>query len=226
MIKEYHFRFNDLTIDQKEITAVLGYPDEMLPEPFDQYLQEVLSEAHNFMDISATYRIIDDIKVDRKGGKLYAENMEFEVGNIVCHELKGSEKLAFFISTAGKSISNKSIELLSGENPVLGYVYNVLGNSIAEAACERMQQHLKESIKIEGFNITNRYSPGYCQWDVADQHKIFSLFGEDPCGVKLTPSALMNPVKSISGVIGLGADVKYRNYMCALCKSENCVYKR
>ncbi|MGM0376828.1 MAG: vitamin B12 dependent-methionine synthase activation domain-containing protein [Bacteroidota bacterium] len=182
----------------------MGYPDEVLPEPFDHYLQEALNEAHCLNDIRATYRIIDDITADNEGKKILAENTDFKVGKIIYHELKGSEKLAFFISTAGESISRKSAEFLRGENPVLGYVYDVLGSFIAEAACDRMQQHLKEDIKEEGFNITNRYSPGYCQWDVADQHKIFSLFEEDPCGVTLTSSALMNPVKSISGVIGLG----------------------
>ncbi|MCK7538940.1 MAG: hypothetical protein MZV63_52410 [Marinilabiliales bacterium] len=47
--------------------------------------------------------------------------------------------------------------------------------------------------------ITNRFSPGYCGWDVAEQHKLFSFFKDNFCGITLTESALMNPVKSVSG---------------------------
>jgi len=89
-----------------------------------------------------------------------------------------------------------------------------------------MQSHTtksKEDIKEENVNSTNRYSPGYCQWDVGDKHKILSLSGEDPCGRKLKSSALMNPVKSISGLIGLGVDVKYRYYVCVRYKSKHFV---
>ena len=74
--------------------------------------------------------------------------------------------------------------------------------------------------------LTNRYSPGYCHWDVADQRKLFSLFPSAPCGVTLTSSLLMNPVKSISGVIGIGKSVGYRDYPCALCLSNHCIYRK
>jgi cobalamin-dependent methionine synthase I len=116
--------------------------------------------------------------------------------------------------------------MLKGENPVLGYVYDVLGSAIAEAAGDQIESFLKKEVAPEGEKITNRYSPGYCNWNVADQHKLFSLLGNSPCGVTLTESALMHPVKSISGVIGIGPTVKYRDYQCTLCLSENCVYRR
>lgn len=74
--------------------------------------------------------------------------------------------------------------------------------------------------------ITNRFSPGYCHWNVSDQHKLFSLFDEAPRGVTLTDSALMNPVKSISGVIGICENVKYKDYHCRLCKSKDCTYRK
>jgi len=35
---------------------------------------------------------------------------------------------------------------------------------------------------------------------------------------------LMNPIKSVSGLIGIGRDVKYSPYQCNLCDSKNCIY--
>jgi hypothetical protein len=114
---------------------------------------------------------------------------------------------------------------LQGEDPAKGYIYDQVGIFITEAAGERMLQLIQEELP-EGSKTTNRYSPGYCHWEVADQHQLFSLFPQAPCGVTLTASALMTPVKSISGVIGIGRSVTYREYPCALCLSVNCVYRR
>ena len=58
----------------------------------------------------------------------------------------------------------------------------------------------------------------------SSQLLLFSLFGNFPCGVTLTPSALMNPVKSISGIICIGR-VTFRDYQCSLCHQKNCVYR-
>ena len=226
MIRQFNFSFDELTIDQKEIRKVLGYDGVSLPSPFDDYLKEAINYASKLLDIRATYRLVEEAFVDKTKSLLLTAGNEFKIGKTVCNELKGSERLAFFVCSAGKSISEKSALLLRGEDPVLGYVYDVLGTAIVEAAGDLMQSHLKQEIEKEGKKITNRYSPGYCQRNVSDQHKLFSLFQDSPCGVSLTASALMFPVKSITGVIGIGRDVKYREYQCTLCFNENCVYKR
>jgi hypothetical protein len=89
-----------------------------------------------------------------------------------------------------------------------------------------MQARLEADIRKLGQTLTNRYSPGYCQWPVTDQRKLFRLFKGSPCGVILTDSALMNPIKSISGLIGVGANVQYREYQCDLCNIKKCLYQK
>ena len=76
-----------------------------------------------------------------------------------------------------------------------------------------------------GLKITNRYSPGYCGWDTREQHKLFSLLPENSCGIRLTESALMLPIKSVSGFIGVGANVRFNPYTCKMCDAEFCVYR-
>jgi hypothetical protein len=84
---------------------------------------------------------------------------------------------------------------------------------------------LKEEMERNSLNITNRYSPGYCGWKVAEQQKLFKMFPADFCNISLTESMMMDPVKSISGIIGVGKDVIYNPYTCNLCNSSNCLYK-
>ncbi|MFZ0283319.1 MAG: vitamin B12 dependent-methionine synthase activation domain-containing protein, partial [Bacteroidales bacterium] len=59
-----------------------------------------------------------------------------------------------------------------------------------------------------------------------EQHKLFQLIPKNYCGISLTPSALMDPMKSISGFIGIGADVRYNAYTCNLCDMKDCIYRK
>ena len=36
----------------------------------------------------------------------------------------------------------------------------------------------------------------------------------------------MDPIKSISGIIGIGKDVNYYPYTCRMCDMEDCIYRR
>jgi cobalamin-dependent methionine synthase I len=128
--------------------------------------------------------------------------------------------------TAGKEISELSKTLLKGDDPVKGYIFDVLGSVTVEAAIDKIQQEISKMALLNGQFITNRYSPGYCQWSVGDQHKLFSFFPQNCCGISLTDSALMRPIKSVSGIIGMGKEVKYRKYTCNLCNFTECFYRK
>ncbi len=223
MIKEFSFRFDELVIDRKPIEETLGFFDG-LPEPFDTYLEEVYEFSKGLTDIRATYKLSDEVVID-ENQNFITEGKKFQLGHRIQKEIKGSKRVAFFVCTAGKSISEKSQSLMFGEDPSLGYVYDVMGSFIVEAAGDKMQKILQDEVAKNGDKITNRYSPGYCEWPVDDQPKLFSHFPPNVCGVSLTASHLMHPVKSTSGIIGIGKDVRFRDYVCALCNNTDCIYR-
>ena len=100
-----------------------------------------------------------------------------------------------------------------------------MGSEIVESAMDSIQFSLEEELKSHGLYITNRYSPGYCGWNVADQQKLFTFFPKNFCDIKLSDTSLMYPIKSISGIIGIGKEVKKDNYPCKLCDDKNCIYR-
>ncbi|MBN2684192.1 MAG: hypothetical protein JXR40_02835, partial [Pontiellaceae bacterium] len=77
----------------------------------------------------------------------------------------------------------------------------------------------------EGLGVTNRFSPGYCGWEVKEQHALFRLLPEKFCGVQLQDSAFMQPRKSISAIIGIGKGLEQADYVCEICDSAHCVYR-
>ena len=225
-MKEFRFKFDELQIRQEEIKSLLGYRDVPLPAPFDDYVQKALHDAKDLTDIRGAYHITDDAVIDYEKYRILTGEQELRIGKAVCFELRGAERLAFFICTAGKTICEKSTQLLQGDHPVMGYIYDVLGSIITEAATVKMQSYLQDETELNGDRLTNRYSPGSCQWSVNEQHKLFSFFPDNVCGISLTHSSLMHPVKSVSGVIGIGKNVKYRTNVCTLCPSKNCIYRK
>lgn len=225
MIHEVTYPFHELTIDRGYLSEMLGFPDSVLPEPFDNYVEEAIQKAEALCDIRGAFYFSASGGFSPDQSKLIVDGVEFEIGKTIAKEFRNAETFALFICTAGEKISQHSQDLLTGENPVLGYVFDILGSMIVETAMDRMQTEISRMAGAKSLKITNRYSPGYCKWSVADQHKLFSFFPEKCCGITLSESALMHPIKSVSGVIGVGTDVIYREYTCDLCNMVECFHR-
>jgi len=157
----------------------------------------------------------------------------FSPGRVILAQLKGSEALAWFVATAGESFEAYQQRLMQEGDMVKVYLANEIGSMIAEKTADCMEEALQEQLSPKGLGRTNRFSPGYCGWHVREQQELFTLFGGStagnmitgPCGVRLTESCLMVPIKSVSGVIGIGHNVKKHDYSCGLCGLETC-YRR
>jgi len=149
----------------------------------------------------------------------------FDMGKIILRQLRGSEAYAFFICTSGVEFEAYQQRLMKEGDMVRVFIADALGSVIAEKTADLMEQYLQESIDKLGWLHTNRFSPGYCGWHVSQQQLLFPLFEGHTCGVRLTDSSLMVPIKSVSGIIGLGKEVRRLDYTCGLCDFKQC-YKR
>jgi hypothetical protein len=225
MIHTVSYSFSELTLDISYLSTMLGFPDGDLPEPFDQYVSEAIQEAESLCDIRGAFCFPEKSEFIANNSMILVDGVEFGIGKTIAKELRNATSVALFICTAGKGISRRSQELLTGKNPVLGYVFDVLGSMIVETATDGLQKEISRIADSEDLLITNRYSPGYCKWSVADQHTLFSFFPPNCCGISLTESALMYPIKSVSGMIGLGKEVKFREYTCDLCSQIECFHR-
>ncbi|OFX32912.1 MAG: hypothetical protein A2W90_01915 [Bacteroidetes bacterium GWF2_42_66] len=225
MIHNYQFNFQELDISKNEISELLGFNGEEMPEPFGSYLEEACQDAARLCDIRGAVYISENIEFISNNSAFTIDGQFFDAGKLISRQLKKATSLALFICTAGEGISKKSQALLHGDDPAKGYVYDVLGSITVETAMDKIQRQLREELSATGEKLTNRYSPGYCDWSVAHQHKLFSFFPENHCGISVNSSALMHPIKSVSGVIGIGKEVKFNKYHCEMCTSETCIYR-
>jgi hypothetical protein len=224
--RTFQFDFKDLQLDVVQVESVMGYKQGESQETISELISEVLKEAESVCKIKAEYRIFNNIEFNDVEKTVSIESQSFNIKKIVFGQIKKSESAALFLCTAGEEIGIMSRKSMKQSDFLRGYIYDVVGSEIVEAAADLMQNDLEKTMSGSGKKISNRFSPGYCGWDVAEQHKLFQLMPYNYCGIKLTPSALMDPVKSVSGIIGIGENVKRNPYNCSFCDMKDCIFRR
>jgi hypothetical protein len=221
----FTLNFSGLKLTKENLRTAMGYSeDKVYPIP-DEYMEEVFYSANDLCEIKGGYIIINNPVFNKDDFSLEFHGLSLQIGKIIFQQIINSSQVAIFICTAGNKIHDMSREFMKNDDMLKGYVYDLFGSLVVESAMDIIQENLANKLLSSGLKITNRYSPGYCGWNIAEQKKLFSILPESFCGVSLTDSCLMIPIKSISGLIGIGENVGYSSYTCNLCDSENCLYR-
>lgn len=205
-------RYEDLGISLSELYEQMGYEQAVPDEATVKETDMIIAEVKGFLRPRFSFFVQRELP-------------DFAIGKIIERQLKGAEAYAFFICTAGVEYEAFQERLKKEGDMVRVFIADALGSVIAEKAADQMELSLQENIDKLGWHHTNRFSPGYCGWHVSQQQLLFPLFKGETCGVKLTESSLMLPIKSVSGIIGLGPNVRHLDYTCGLCDFKQC-YKR
>ncbi len=211
-------------ISRAEIYAVLGVSAEV-QAMVDEYIDEVFMNGRELLQITGGYLIAEDVETNIKLKQILVNRIPFSIKNNIFQQLKASEKIAVFACTIGDAVFEKSRTLMKNNEMLHGYIYDIYGSLAVENAMEQVQNNLKLEMAVIGSGISNRYSPGYCGWNVAEQKKLFSLLPPGFCGISLSDSCLMQPIKSISGFIGIGPEIHQKAYTCEVCDSSQCLYR-
>lgn len=210
----------------KEITyADLGVRIEDVYEAMDFHgssddsvcgeVQSMLDDISHWLKPRFAFTVVRDIPFTND-----------DMGRIVTRQLRGSVAYALFVCTAGVDYQSFMERLTDEGDMVRLYIAHSIGSVLAERCADMMEQALQATIDKLGWHRTNRFSPGYCGWHVSQQQILFPLLEGHNTGVMLTPSSLMMPIKSVSGIIGLGPDVRYLEYTCGLCDKKDCYKKK
>ena len=151
-------------------------------------------------------------------------------GNSIIKHLDGCEKVICMAATVGAAIEqeiNKKFE--RGE-----YLSSVLLDAAATAAVEQaadlMEKNFTAKFSKEGYKMRWRFSPGYGDWNLTAQEKLFKISGAEQIGICLTSAMMLEPRKSITAVIGLerkGQGIRDKGQgNCAACDKFDCPIRK
>ena len=226
MIREFQYTFEDLEILPKDIAELLGFSINAIPDPFPKLIESALNEAPGLCEIRAGFKYFDHVEINLTQQNIIIDNQIFTPNKIIFTQIKNASSIAIFICTAGKEISNWSKQLAVTGDDLSSFIFDVIGSLAAEKAREKLEIDLKKDINTLGLNISDAYSPGYCDWSLSEQQNLFALLPLNFCGITLTEALLMYPVKSVSGLIGVGKSMKQKGYQCNWCNDVNCLYSK
>ena len=220
-MNNYRIPFPELSLSQEDVLLEMGYKD-IPPEP---YLTDAIQELWPILESEVTAECAFTIEEGAfMENAVVISDIELNTGSTITMLLENSIQFAVFAATAGKRFE-EIINSVKKEGDMLKiYLMDITGSCIAEKAGERMEEFLEK--KIGNHMHTNRFSPGYCGWPLTEQRKIFKLLGGNPCDISLSEVCLMKPIKSISGVIGIGENVSRKLYACQYCELETCYKKK
>jgi hypothetical protein len=215
-------------VDRREVLRYLGYPARAAPPWLDPLLDRWIGEAKRRSQPRAAYAVFPIVAMGPRHLALQGPLGTVEFAGAIGEFLGVSRQVAAFVATAGSGPEQLASQLLHDHQPLPALIVNAVGSERAEAAEAVVLEQLRTVTPTTRLAPTLPYSPGYCGMALAEQSKLFSLFADQPIGVSLTADWLMNPLKSVSGLIGLGSpdEVQYHGSPCDRCDIQRCAMRR
>jgi len=141
---------------------------------------------------------------------------------LVAEKLRPDTTVVGTVTTCGRALYDLSVSYAS--DPLLREVAENICLAYMRRASIALHEYIREN--IYGGDKFSVLSPGsLSSWDITGQVPLFALLGEgaDIAGVELTPSYLMIPYKSASG-LSFPTDSPFES--CMRCPRKNCPNRR
>jgi hypothetical protein len=209
-------------VNRRSVLAEIGYGGAPATAHVEELIDRLLCEVSRYWSAMAGFSLVK-VSCDSAGRHGFtAANTFFSTGRTIAEALLGADTAALFVASAGPGIDAWATKATRGGDLLGAYGIDTIGTVIAEAAADFVGSKVAAWAADSGSKTTNRYSPGYCGWQVTEQRELFALLPPGFCGVNLTDSCMMIPRKSVSGVIGIGPGVVRKPYGCAVCTDAHC----
>jgi hypothetical protein len=215
-----------LAIDRDEVLRFQGYkagidiPSADVLALFD----ESLALGHALMTPRVALRAH---RVIRDGDRLSAGGVTLTIPRI--EERWGAiDEITAGVCTIGDALERRASELWEARELPLAMMLDSVGSGAVESLAEYVNDQLCGEGIGRGVKVTNRVSPGYGGWDVAEQALLWRLCPGDAVGVILNDTSFMTPTKTITILVGAGAGARVDDYFsqCARCWMRDCAYRR
>lgn len=208
--------------DVSEALRYLGIPHptgELRREA--ERMADELSDAiqpRYFYQMENVERLPDRVRLRRTGLDL--------AGSTALGMLAGCDRAVLLACTLGARFDAKLLAI-QARDMAKAVIYDALGSAFVEAGCDQAERDI--AARFPDLFLTDRFSPGYGDLPLDIQPALCAALDTGRrLGVTVTPSLLMNPVKSVTAVIGLSDTPQpARVRGCGACNlRETCQFRK
>jgi len=221
------FKLEDILPSQVDVLIQQGFKAGMeIPERISALFEDSLKL---FKENAKPEGIIAEVS-NNDFAHIYQGEGKNDFDNPLLRIYPKADYLALFAVTMGAEVSKKVETLFQINDFPVGYMLDTIASLSADSAVEGYEKKYMQSLAKKNYDIKeNRvlaYSPGYCGWHVSGQKKLFEYLKPEKIGITLNDSFLMNPLKSVSGVLIAGEKKIHifpiNFYFCQNCKTKTC----
>ena len=213
--------------DVPSILKAQGIPDPQRVEPRTRSLAEA---AQTLFSLSAA-PVGVTVEISREEFALiYSGEGSNAAGNPLDEIIPEAVSFALFAVTVGEKVSQEITDLFAENDFAAGAMLDAAASVGADQAADAIERCREDRWSSSGLiddrTAVMRFSPGYCGWHVSGQRKLFDRLRPEQIGIYLNDSYLMQPLKSVSGVI-VAAPSEVFNIddtysFCSDCSTHSC----
>ena len=186
--------------------------------------ENAVEEARSLVSPVVIYKELDVVKfqhntITLSGGSTLS-------GGLVGSRLAGSRRVALVACSISDRLRQQVSQLMDN-NIVRGLALDGAGNAAVESLAHSICLWLETRAAAEGWEATNPLNPGMVGWSVEEgQQQIFDSLRGESDEITLNESFLMEPLKSLSFIVGMGSGVLNSGTPCQFCVLKgNCRYQ-
>ncbi len=208
--------------DVSEALRYLG-----IPHPTGELRREAERMADELSDAIQPRYFYQMENVERLPDRVRLQKTELDLaGSTALGMLAGCDRAVLLACTLGARFDAKLLAI-QARDMAKAVIYDALGSAFVEAGCDQAERDI--AARFPDLFLTDRFSPGYGDLPLDIQPALCAALDTGRrLGVTVTPSLLMNPVKSVTAVIGLSdAPQPARVRGCGACNlRETCQFRK
>ena len=177
--------------------------------------ERALAEAKEIIKPVAVIEILDVLSVTHNRVELSGDH--FIQGAFVGKHLMKAKQIAVAACTISGDLSRRVSEI--GNNDICyALALDGAGSTAVENLASEVCKHIEGLAAEKQWTTTLPLNPGMEGWPLIDgQTQVFGVLSEVSDVIRLSPTYLMDPFKSLSLIVGLGPDVSSEGIQCDYC---------
>lgn len=165
----------ETNVQEAEYKRLLGYPKQ---HKFAERSRELADWARNWYAENGKPWIYarQAERLDISNGRLRIDGVEFSSTRLHEQLLKAQAHTVILVAvSAGRECEEKARQLWQEEKPDEYFFLEMYGSAVVEHLVTITGARLCAWADPQGMAVLPHYSPGYPEWDIADQRKLLGL---------------------------------------------------